>query len=227
MKPSLDRRTIKRAATLAAALLVAAWLTLGDEAPAPKARVAAADSLERTDASAQRPAPRSAGGNAASVASLLGSAAIAAPSSTSSASASTVPQAARSDRSSAHQQALAALDTRLVQQRVGSVAGGLNAFAAKSWFVAPPPPPPPPPPAPAPEPPPPQAPPLPFKYMGMLQESPERTVWYLLQGERLVVAATGEQIDATYRIDGADGGQLRLTFLPLNQRQSLSIGVSP
>ena len=80
---------------------------------------------------------------------------------------------------------------------------------------------------PPPEPPPPQAPPLPFKYLGRLQESAERTVWYLLQGERLIVVASGESVDNTYRIDGAEAGQLRLTYLPLGQQQSLTIGVSP
>lgn len=124
--------------------------------------------------------------------------------------------------------ALAALDTSLVAQRTAGAGRPPDAFAAHSWFVAPPPAPP----APVvfqppPEPPPPQAPPLPFKYLGRLQESAERTVWYLLQGERLVVAASGESVDNTYRIDGAEAGQLRLTYLPLGQQQSLTIGVSP
>lgn len=63
--------------------------------------------------------------------------------------------------------------------------------------------------------------------MGKLDESASRTLWYLLHGERLVVAATGEVIDATYRIDGLEAGQLRFTYLPLQKRQSLAIGGSP
>ena len=72
-----------------------------------------------------------------------------------------------------------------------------------------------------------KAPPLPFKYLGRLQESADRTVWYLLQGERFIVAATGELIDAVYRIEGAEAGQLRFRYLPLDQRQTLTIGAAP
>ena len=141
--------------------------------------------------------------------------------------AAAMPTAATSSGPRDHRAALAALDTGLVSRRVAMEGTGSNAFATRSWFVAPPPPPPAPPPPPPPEPPPAQAPPLPFKYMGMLEESADRTVWYLVQGERLIVAATGEVIDATYRIDGADKGQLRLTYLPLDQRQMLAIGDPP
>jgi hypothetical protein len=145
-----------------------------------------------------------------------------------------IPAAARASASATAaasdtpRSALAALDTTRVARRTAGAGRPPDAFAAHSWFVAPPPAPP----APVvwqppPEPPPPQAPPLPFKYLGRLQESAERTVWYLLQGERLVVAASGESVDDTYRIDGAEAGQLRLTYLPLGQQQSLTIGVSP
>jgi hypothetical protein len=63
--------------------------------------------------------------------------------------------------------------------------------------------------------------------MGSMQESAQRTVWYLMKGERLIVAGAGDVIDSTYRTEGADGGQLRFTYLPLNQRQGLAIGVPP
>lgn len=121
------------------------------------------------------------------------------------------------------------LDTGALKQRVPPDAKARDAFAKKSWFVAPPPPPPapqhtPPPPA---APPPPQAPPLPFKYIGRLHESADRTVWYLLQGERFIVAATGELIDTVYRIEGAEAGQLSFRYLPLDQRQTLTIGAAP
>lgn len=122
--------------------------------------------------------------------------------------------------------ALSALDTGLVARRTAADGKAPDAFAAHSWYVAPPPAPP----APVvwqppPEPPPPQAPPLPFKYLGRLEESPERTVWYLLQGERLIVKASGEAIDDSYRIDGAEAGRLRFTYLPLGQQQTLTLPI--
>ncbi len=141
------------------------------------------------------------------------------------ASANAASAAASGSRGSA----LTALDTEIVSQRVTAGKRPANAFAPKSWVVAAPPPPTPPPPpvVPPPSPSPPQAPPLPFKYVGALNVSADLTYWYLLKGERLVVAATGEVIDNTHRIDGADAGQLRFTYLPLAQRQALAIGGTP
>ena len=233
MKPTRRSRSGLVAAAIGAPLAALGWWILSDEAfvldadrPAP---FAAASGSTQRPAPPQRlaPGPPSDGAN---VADLLGSSAFAA-SASGPASAAPAPEAiepqpaapAGRDRRSA----LAALDTDLVQQRVLPAAATRAAFAAKSWFVAPPPPPPaPPPPPPAPAPPP-LAPPLPFKYIGMLEESAERTVWYLVQGERLIVVATGEVIDASYRVDGSRGRQLQFTYLPLDQRQTLAIGDSP
>jgi len=152
----------------------------------------------------------------------------AAPAATST-NAAPVAASASAAASSGRGSAGAALGTEPVSQRVTAGNRPANAFAPKSWLVvAPPPPPPPPPPVvPPPPPPPPQAPPLPFKYVGVLHVSADLTLWYLLKGERLIVAATGEVIDDTHRIDGADAGQLRFTYMPLAQRQALAIGGTP
>ena len=151
----------------------------------------------------------------------------AAPAATS-ANAAPVAANASAAASSGGGSAGAALDTELVSQRVPAGNRPANAFAPKSWLVVAPPPPPPPLPVVLPPPaPPPQAPPLPFKYVGVLHVSPDHTLWYLLSGERLIIAATGEVIDNTHRIDGADAGQLRFTYMPLAQRQSLAIGGTP
>jgi hypothetical protein len=135
------------------------------------------------------------------------------------------PEAPRAARDP--QTALAALDTGLIANRVSTEPPVGNAFASRSWLVPPPPPPPapaPPPPAP---PPPPQAPALPFKYMGRMEESATRAIWYLSQGEHLVVVATGDVIDATYKVEGFANGQLRFRYLPLDVQQTLAIGDSP
>jgi hypothetical protein len=218
MKPLRITRSNALAGTAALALLVALWL----------------DAPEDTALRSGKTQPRAGPGptlaptsQAASVVTLravdlLGAAAMAAP------AAGPQPAPRRAETPPAYDRtaALAALDTRLIAQRVAPAAAAANALAVKSWFVAPPAPPPAPEAAP-PAPPPPQAPPLPFKYMGSIQESAERTVWYLMQGERLIVAGVGDVIDSTYRTEGAEGGQLRFTYLPLNQRQVLAIGVPP
>ena len=49
-------------------------------------------------------------------------------------------------------------------------------------------------------------------------------MWYLGQGERLLVVSTGDLIDKTYRVEGLEAGQLRFTYLPLKTAQSLLVG---
>ena len=75
----------------------------------------------------------------------------------------------------------------------------------------------------APPPPPPSAPPLPFTYMGKLVEGDDVVV-FLSQGERNLVARQGETIDSIYRVERIAEGAITLTYLPLDQRQTIVIG---
>lgn len=93
-------------------------------------------------------------------------------------------------------------------------------FNSHSW--APPPPPPPPPPKPVP-PPPPAAPPLPFTYIGKKLEGGSWEV-YLARGDQTVIINAQSVIDGTYRVESIRPPQLVLTYLPLNQQQTLTIG---
>lgn len=99
-------------------------------------------------------------------------------------------------------------------------------FAVKNWQPAPPPAPPPPPPA---QPPEPMAPALPFKYMGRqeLVGDAAATVFYLSRGRDAYVVRAGDKLDSEYQLDGADGGVLRFTYLPLSVKQTLPIGIDP
>jgi hypothetical protein len=78
----------------------------------------------------------------------------------------------------------------------------------------------PPPSAPAP---PPSAPPLPFVYMGKLENADGTTV-FLIQGDRNLVVKQGEVIDQTYRVDSVTSTEIMLVYLPLGQRQVLALG---
>jgi hypothetical protein len=72
-------------------------------------------------------------------------------------------------------------------------------------------------------PPPPQAPPLPFAYIGRLAEDRDITV-FLAMGERNLVVKPGDVIDNTYKLEEVSDSAVVLTYLPLSQRQKLSIG---
>lgn len=101
----------------------------------------------------------------------------------------------------------------------------INVFEKKSWFIPPPPPPPPPKPKPLP-PPEPVAPPLPYAYLGSYQEPGGHLIIFLTKGERMYSVSPGDILESVYRVDGIVGGQLSLTYIPLNTKQTLNVGES-
>jgi len=103
----------------------------------------------------------------------------------------------------------------------------LDLFAAQSWYVAPvvtaeqaalns---------APA-APTVPTAPPLPFQFIGKLEDSQQLQV-FLQNGERLYVVRAGDVIDETYKIDRISATEMSLVYLPLKFAQTLSVGSAP
>jgi hypothetical protein len=119
-----------------------------------------------------------------------------------------------SDRSAHEDQIALALPKR----EAGAHHAG-NLFVAHSWYVAPPAPPPQPePPAPAPT-----APPLPFVYVGSFQQG-GATVYFITRGDRTYDVKIGDVIDETYSVDGVETDQLRFTYLPLKEHQTLPLG---
>ena len=101
-----------------------------------------------------------------------------------------------------------------------------DAFSARAWQPAPPPPPParaePPPP-----PPPPAAPALPFTFMGKFEIPGDKTVYYLVEGDRLHTVTEGETIDGTYRIEAVNESRMDILYLPLSIVQTLALGAAP
>ncbi len=95
-----------------------------------------------------------------------------------------------------------------------------NVFNATSWYVPPPPP--------SPSllpPPPPAAPPLPFTYFGQYKDPGSAAmVIFLSNADRVYTVSEGDVIDGTYSVGPITSGQLELTYLPLNIKQSLNIG---
>lgn len=89
-------------------------------------------------------------------------------------------------------------------------------FSTRNWN----PPPPPPPPAVVPAP---MAPPLPFAFLGKKLEGQSWEV-YLSRGEQTFIVREGQTFDGAYRIDKIAPPVLTLTYVPLNQAQTLTIG---
>ena len=112
------------------------------------------------------------------------------------------------------------LQRRAAPAETGRVAG--NAFQAMSWYVPPPPPPPKPPPKPLP-PPPPTAPPMPFSFMGRYEDGAKRVI-LLVKGDLVYTVSEGDVIDNIYRVERLSAGQLEMTYLPLNIKQTINTG---
>lgn len=102
---------------------------------------------------------------------------------------------------------------RPAADRTGEAMQGIDPFRVKSWYV------PPPPPTTAK----PTAPPLPFQYLGKLNEDGDIRVFLNHQGKHLI-ARTGDIINETYRVDEIAGGRMTFLYLPLKEIQVLAIG---
>jgi len=126
-----------------------------------------------------------------------------------------IPAAATSNASGT---ALGAARVEEARKQAASMPAA-NAFAARSFYVAPPKPVEPPP---AP-PPPPMAPPLPFKYMGRFAEANASLVIFLTAGDRLYSVRVGDVIDETYRVEKLTPSELIFIYLPMDERQALPI----
>ncbi len=64
-------------------------------------------------------------------------------------------------------------------------------------------------------PPKPAAPPVPFGYVGKLEDGPNGTMLMLVAGNTLHTVAIGDVMDGQWRLDAETADSLRLTYLPL------------
>jgi hypothetical protein len=98
-------------------------------------------------------------------------------------------------------------------------------FKGHAWYV------PPPPPKPVPvkvePPPPPAAPPIPFFYMGKLEQAPQATQVFLTGNNKVLSVTVGKNVDTLWRLDKEDANTLTFTYLPLGLTKVLSKAVRP
>ncbi|WP_223463919.1 MULTISPECIES: hypothetical protein [unclassified Pseudomonas] len=69
----------------------------------------------------------------------------------------------------------------------------------------------------------PTAPPLPFQFVGRLDDRSDLQV-FLQNGEKIYVVRKGDVIDETWRIERISDEELSLVYLPLHLVQTLSVG---
>ena len=76
-----------------------------------------------------------------------------------------------------------------------------------------------------PPPPPIPTPPFPFKYAGSSRPESGQTTYFLTKGNQLFTVEVGQILDQVYSIDGEEGDQLTVTYLPLERTQTISTGL--
>lgn len=118
---------------------------------------------------------------------------------------------------SAHQQTNGLIDWSLLD-RSALATKNKNLFKPHSWEVIPPPPKV----APPPPPPPPSAPPVPFQYMGRLENGPDGNLIYLSQNDQSYSVKVGSNVNGYWRLDKEDARNIYFTYLPLNLPNVLS-----
>jgi hypothetical protein len=69
----------------------------------------------------------------------------------------------------------------------------------------------------------PSAPPMPFQFIGRLDDRSDLQV-FLQNGEKIYVVRKGDVIDETWRIEGISDVELSFIYLPLHLSQTLSVG---
>ncbi|HWD30630.1 hypothetical protein ACIKP7_04605 [Pseudomonas caricapapayae] len=72
----------------------------------------------------------------------------------------------------------------------------------------------------------PTVPPLPFQFVGRLDDRNDQQV-FLQSGEKLYVVRRGDVIDDIYRIEHISATELSVVYLPLHLSQTLSVGSAP
>jgi hypothetical protein len=96
-------------------------------------------------------------------------------------------------------------------------------FAPKGWLPPPPPPLPAAPAMAAPPPPPPTAPPVPFRFVGLIEEKSAKPAAFIAKGEALYVVHVGDVVETNYRVESFNSAQVVVTYLPLQQRQTIEV----
>lgn len=74
-----------------------------------------------------------------------------------------------------------------------------------------------------PPPPPPQAPPLPYRYVGMMGDEGVTTL-FLSNGERDVLARPGDVLDGVWRLELVNEQRALFVYVPLQQSRTLTLG---
>ena len=70
-----------------------------------------------------------------------------------------------------------------------------------------------------------QAPPLPFKALGRYWEDGQ-TLVFLQHNEQNLVVRVGDTIGSVYKVESLEGNTLTLRYTPLNQTQTMTVGVA-
>jgi len=61
----------------------------------------------------------------------------------------------------------------------------------------------------------------------MIEQKTDQPTAFLAKGDALHIVKVGDVVDSVYRVESLSPTQIVVTYLPLNQRQSLSVDGAP
>ena len=59
--------------------------------------------------------------------------------------------------------------------------------------------------------------------MGRFNNMQGENIYYLINGSNMIAAQVGQTIDGTYRVESVNTTEIVLIYLPLNEKQIISI----
>lgn len=69
-------------------------------------------------------------------------------------------------------------------------------------------------------------PPLPFRFVGAIEDGGRRTA-ILMEGEQVLLVRARQRIDTRYRVEHVSAASIEITYLPLARKQVLELGGGP
>jgi len=64
---------------------------------------------------------------------------------------------------------------------------------------------------------------VPFKFIGQIEDKSAKPAAFITKGDALFVVHVGDVVENTYRVESFNAAQVVVTYLPLQQRQTIDV----
>ena len=64
---------------------------------------------------------------------------------------------------------------------------------------------------------------MPFKFIGQIEDKAAKPAAFITKGDALFVVHVGDVVENTYRVESFNAAHVVVTYLPLQQRQTIEV----